>query len=123
MPDPLDRAALDDLLAMVGGETDLFVEMLDTFATDAVGYAAELDAALASADVAALVRPAHSLKSNAMNVGATRLAELCRALESDARAAGVELPDAAARVAAVHDELARVRDAVSAARREAIDGA
>ena len=86
MPDALDRGALDDLLAMSGGEPSLFAELLDAFVADAEQYAGELEAAIESGDPAALVRPAHSLKSNAMTVGATRLAELCRALEADAKA-------------------------------------
>lgn len=121
MPEPLDRAALDELLAMAGGDADLYVELLDTFLTDATQYAAELDAAAAGADDAALVRPAHSLKSNAMNVGATRLADLCRSLEADARSGAVV--DAPGRVASVQAELEIVRPAVEAARHEAIGDA
>ncbi|HEY6608890.1 MAG TPA: Hpt domain-containing protein [Candidatus Limnocylindria bacterium] len=121
MPDALDRAALDDLLAMAGGDASLFVELLDSFLADADQYATELDAAIAAHDDAALVRPAHSLKSNAMNVGATRLAELCRALELDAR--GGPVPEAGPRVADVQAELAQVRAAVAAAREEAAGGA
>lgn len=121
MPDPLERAALDELLAMTGGDAALFVELLDTFLTDADQYLGELDAAVEAGDHAALQRPAHSLKSNALNVGATRLAELSRAIEMDARAGSV--PSAGDRVAAVREEFAGVRDAVASARREALDGA
>ncbi|HEY8170666.1 MAG TPA: Hpt domain-containing protein [Candidatus Limnocylindria bacterium] len=121
MPDPLDRAALDDLLAMAGGDASLLVELLDSFIADADQYATELDAAIAAGDDAALVRPAHSLKSNAMNVGATRLAELSRALELDAR--GGPVAEAESRVAAVQAELAEVRTAVAEARQEAAGGA
>lgn len=113
MPDPLDPAALDELLAMAGGDPALLGELLADFSTDADQYAAELDAAVAGGDDAALVRPAHSLKSNALNVGATRLAELCRSLEADARNGAV--PDAAERVAAIQSELVDVRDAVARA--------
>jgi hypothetical protein len=70
---------------MTGGDAALFVELLDTFLTDADQYLGELDAAVAAGDHAALQRPAHSLKSNALNVGATRLAELSRSLEQEAR--------------------------------------
>lgn len=121
MPDPLEREALDELLAMTGGDATLFVELLDTFLTDADQYLRELDAAVAAGDHAALLRPAHSLKSNALNVGATRLAELSRAIEMDAR--GGSVPGAVDRVAEVREELVVVRDAVASARREAADGA
>jgi HPt (histidine-containing phosphotransfer) domain-containing protein len=120
MPEPLEREALNELLAMTGGDATLFVELLDTFLTDADQYLGELDAAVAAGDHAALQRPAHSLKSNAMNVGATRLAELSRSLELEARAGSV--PAADAQVAAVREELAIVRDAVASVRREAADG-
>ena len=76
MPEPLEREALNELLALTGGDAMLFVELLDTFLSDADQYLGELDAAVAAGDHAALQRPAHSLKSNALNVGATRLAEL-----------------------------------------------
>jgi HPt (histidine-containing phosphotransfer) domain-containing protein len=83
MPEPLDRSALEELRAMTGGDANLYVELLDTFLTDADLYLGELRAAT---DQTALVRAAHSLKSNAMTVGATELAASCRELEADARA-------------------------------------
>jgi HPt (histidine-containing phosphotransfer) domain-containing protein len=113
MPDALDPGALDELLAMAGGDPELLRELLGDFLADADRYADELDAAVEAADDSALVRPAHSLKSNAMNVGATRLAELCRALEADARAGAV--PSAAERVGEVQAELDEVRAAVERA--------
>lgn len=121
MPEPLEREALNELRAMTGGDAVLFVELLDTFLTDADQYLGELDAAVAAGDHAALQRPAHSLKSNAMSVGATRLAELSRALEAEARTGSVASADA--QVAAVREELAIVRVAVASVRQEAADGA
>jgi HPt (histidine-containing phosphotransfer) domain-containing protein len=119
MRDPLERGALDDLVAMTGGDPTLFEELLDTFLSDAEQYLGELDAAAASDDpAAALVRPAHSLKSNAMSVGATRLAELCRALEANAKAGNVG--SGADRVAEVRAELEVVRPAIAGARAEVV---
>ena len=69
---------------------------------------------------AELGRAAHSLKSNAMSVGAVRLADLCRNLESDARSGPVASP--AERVAAIRDELVGVRAAVQDVRDEARRG-
>lgn len=107
MPSNLNRAALDDLRALTGDDPTLYADLLDAFLTDADQYLAELES---PADSSALRRAAHSLKSNAMNVGATPLAELCRALEYDATAGAV--PDAPARVGAIRDELGAVRKAV-----------
>ncbi len=120
MPEPLEREALNELLAMTGGDAALFIELLDTFLTDADQYLGELDAAVAAGDHAALQRPAHSLKSNALNVGATRLAELSRSLEQEARTGSVSSADG--QVAAVRAELAIVRDAVASVRQEAANG-
>ena len=86
MPEPLERAALDELRAMTGGDEALYVELLDTFLTDADLYLGELRVAT---DAASLARAAHSLKSNAMTVGATELAAQCRALEAGARSGDV----------------------------------
>ena len=54
--------------------------------------------AAASGDPAAMIRPAHSLKSSSANVGAIAVAEVSRALETDGRAGAIE--GAVARVAA-----------------------
>ena len=69
---------------------------------------------MASDDAAAIQRPAHSLKTNSLNVGATVLADLTKALELDARAGSV--PDAGARVEAVAAEFGAVREALLAER-------
>ena len=114
MADPIDRAALGELIEMTGGDRAFLADLIDTFSTDAAGMIAELEAAVSSGDDAAMLRPAHSLKSNAASFGAHRLAELCRAVEHDAREGGV--PDAAARVAAIRDELVAVERALQAER-------
>jgi HPt (histidine-containing phosphotransfer) domain-containing protein len=118
MAEPLDRAALDELRAMTGDDDALYVELLDSFLADADVYIAELDSA---SDAQSVRRAAHSLKSNAMNVGATSLAALCRALESES-AAGV-VTDAASRVGVIRRELATVREAVLREREASARGA
>jgi HPt (histidine-containing phosphotransfer) domain-containing protein len=107
MSEPLDRCALDELRAMTGDDAALYVELLDTFLTDADLYLRELRAA---DDPATLARAAHSLKSNAMTVGATELAESCRGLEADARAG--EVADQGSRVEAIGALLMVARAAV-----------
>ncbi len=107
MTEPLERAALDDLRAMTGGDAGLYVELLDTFLTDADLYLGELGSA---PDATALARAAHSLKSNALTVGATELAAACRALEADARAG--EVADRDARVGEIGALLLVARAAV-----------
>ena len=114
MVDPIDRAALDELVEMTGGDRAFLADLIDTFSTEAAGMLAELEAAAANRDAAALLAPAHSLKSNAASFGAHGLAELCRAIEHDAREGSV--PDAEARVASVREALAAVEGALQAER-------
>ena len=110
----LDPEAIARLLEITGGDRVFVDELIDTFLEDAAQQTAALHVAGDATDVAAIVRPAHSLKSNAMNVGATRLADLCRALEGDAR--GGQVADMAARIGSVDAEVAAVRDALLAER-------
>jgi HPt (histidine-containing phosphotransfer) domain-containing protein len=107
MSEPLERVALDELRAMTGDDAALYAELLDTFLSDADLYLGELRAA---DDPAVLARAAHSLKSNAMTVGATELADACRSLEADARAG--EVVGQEARVEAIGAFLLVARAAV-----------
>jgi two-component system sensor histidine kinase BarA len=110
----LDPAALENLLEITGGDRGFVDELVDTYLTDGDEQLAAMRQALADGDEPALMRPSHSLKSNSANVGATVLADLCRAIEADARSGAV--PDAALRVAAAETEFAAVREALLAAR-------
>ncbi len=110
----LDPAALGRLLEITGGDLEFVDELVDTFLDDAV---AQLDAMRDAAernDVDALVRPAHSLKSNADNVGAVALTTLSRELEAAGRSGSVS--DAVERVGAIDQEFAAVRAALLRAR-------
>jgi HPt (histidine-containing phosphotransfer) domain-containing protein len=103
---PLDRPTYDALLKMVGGDQEFVDELVDTYLADAVDQLAGLDAAVAAGDVAALVRPAHSLKSSSLNVGALQLGEVARRLEEQGRdgrfdGAAVLVADARSRFEAV----------------------
>ena len=106
----LDPTAMTRLLEITGGDQGFVDELVDTFIQDATAQIEALRAAATAGDGEAVVRPAHSLKSNAANVGATDLGELARGLEADGRAGRV--PDVAARVASVETEFAAVRDAL-----------
>ncbi len=120
MPDTLDPGALAELRDVAGGDGELYAELLDTFLTDADQYLGEMEAALAPGAETELGRAAHSLKSNAMSVGAGRLAELSRDLETEARSGPVESP--AERVTAIRAELVGVKAAVQDTRDEARGG-
>ena len=98
----VDPAAIDTLLDMVGGDEAFLTELVETFLEDAVTQLAAMRAALAADDAEALVRPAHSMKTNSANMGATVLAGMCRELEADARLGS--LAGADARVAEAEGE-------------------
>jgi len=110
----LDPGALVRLLEITGGDAAFVDELVDTYLDDALVQLADLERAGAAGDVAGMVRPAHSLKSNSDNVGAVALTSICRALENDARAGSV--PDAVDRIGAARREFEAVRDGLLAAR-------
>jgi HPt (histidine-containing phosphotransfer) domain-containing protein len=118
---PIDRDVFDALVDMTGGEMDFVDELVDTYLEDGQQQVAALRDAIAAGDTSALVRPAHSMKSNSLNVGAMDLGGLCRELEERARSGDV--PDAAERVAAIDAGFGSVREALLADRAERAGGA
>lgn len=92
----VDPEAFDRLVEITGGDLEFVDELVDTYLGDAEAQLDALRAAVAAGDDAAIMRPAHTLKSSSLNVGALGLAEQCRSLETDARTGTV--PDAAVRV-------------------------
>lgn len=110
----LDPNAMARLLEITGDDVAFVDELVDTFIEDASTQLDALRLAAESGDIEAAVRPAHSLKSNSLNVGATALADLSRSIEMDARSGSI--PDLAERVRAVETEFAAVRDALLAER-------
>jgi HPt (histidine-containing phosphotransfer) domain-containing protein len=101
---------------MTGGDHEFVDDLVDTYLADALDQMGALDAAVAAGDAAALTRPAHSLKSSSLNVGALELGGLARQLEEQGR--GGQMDGAAERVADVHRLFASVRDALLARRAE-----
>lgn len=88
-PAALDRAALDELTEMTGGDAAFLAELVDTFFADGQILLDEMAEAMAGGDAATLRRAAHTLKSNSRTFGATALSDLCQELEG--RAAAGEL--------------------------------
>jgi PAS domain S-box-containing protein len=101
----LDGAALDvaalESLRELGGD-DFLAEVIDTFLADVGTLLATLRRALDEGDAAEVRRMAHSLKSNGATLGATEFAELCRALEQQAKDGHLE--DAPGLVARIEEE-------------------
>ena len=86
----LDQAVLADLRASIGDDQDFMVELVETYVTEGTANMDGLLAAAAAADCAAIVRPAHSLKSTSASLGAMRLSAICRAIEAAGREARPE---------------------------------
>ena len=75
----IDRATFEALQQTAGAE---FVgELVDTFLSEAPLMQQDLRAALAAGDADRFRRAAHSLKSNSLTFGATRLGAMARDLE------------------------------------------
>jgi PAS domain S-box-containing protein len=96
----LDGAAIASLREL-GGD-DFLAEVIDTFLADVGTLLATLRRALDEGDAAEVRRMAHSLKSNGATLGATEFAELCRALEQQAKEGHLE--DAPGLVARIEKE-------------------
>ncbi len=79
----LDGAAIESL-RQLGGD-DFLAEVIDTFVADVGTLLATLRCALDKGDAAEVRRMAHTLKSEGATLGASEFAELCGALERQAK--------------------------------------
>ena len=107
MGSPIDAATMANLLEITGSDQGFVDELVDTYIGEGDRIVGELVAAAEAGVVEDLVRPAHSLKSSSMNVGALELGELCRRLEQDALGGTVENPVARAAEVGTAFEAAR----------------
>ena len=116
MPDPdmpaLDEQVLRELMASTGDDAAFVRELLDAYLADTPAQLDAVSAALRADDAAALVRPAHTLKSSSATVGAMRLSSIARQLEMTGRS-GV-LDPAQAGMDAARAEWDAARDALMA---------
>ena len=106
----IDEATFANLLEMTGGDLEFVDELVDTYLEDGAAQVAALKAAVAVGADADLVRPAHSMKSSSLNVGALQLGELARGLVEAARSGAVA--DAGAHVDAIATAFDEVRAAL-----------
>ncbi len=75
----------DSALERLGGDEELFLEILEIFAEDAPKQMETLKEAIASNDTDLTERQAHSLKSASANIGAYQMKEQAFKLEQTAR--------------------------------------
>ncbi len=97
----LDEGVLAELLDSTGNDVAFVRELIATYLADTPPQLAAMTAAVDADDAAALVRPAHTLKSSSATVGANRLSVLARELEMAGRSGSLE--------PAVHGTLEAVR--------------
>lgn len=108
-PPVLSQEIVEELRAVMGDE---YLSLVRLFLEDAPGHVRALEAAVAGNDMAALVAPAHTLKSASANLGAMALSAAAKRIELGARQ-GV-LPRPAVAVAVLESEYRRAAAALQA---------
>jgi HPt (histidine-containing phosphotransfer) domain-containing protein len=90
MPAPvLDTEVVEELRAIMGAEDQGLIKL---FFEDAPLHIQRLQAALAANDIAAMIAPAHTLKSSSANLGAKALSAVAKRIEHGARTDSLEKP-------------------------------
>jgi len=108
---PLDESALDQLAAIPGAdESSLVARVISLYLETSYPIGAVIRKAMELGDADEVSSAAHRLKSSSAEVGALRLAELCKQLEVKGRTNALE--GAAAMASELERELERVRQAL-----------
>jgi len=108
----LDTAPLEELEKLSGNDGASFLDSLIAIYIEDVERARnELREALAKLDLERIARTAHGLRSGSLNLGAARLAALCREIEATAREGLIDA--VRPRLLAVEQEIPLVCDALS----------
>ena len=104
----LDQSVLDELRESVGDDDAFIADLVATYLGESADHLAAMDAAAAAGDAAAIVRPAHTLKSSSAALGAMRLSVIARDIEIAGRAGNTaDLPARVAEARAAWDETVR----------------
>lgn len=110
----IDEDALKRLLALIGDDPDDLDELIDDYLEVAPKLAKTILGTSESRDIDAMRIAAHTLKSNARDLGAIRVAERASAVESackdgDIEAAIAVAADIEAESAAANETLSRLK--------------
>jgi HPt (histidine-containing phosphotransfer) domain-containing protein len=103
----IDGGALQRLLNVLGNDPEELKDLIEDYFEDAPELARRISSAAEDGDLQALRIAAHTLKSNARDVGALRLAALCADIEQSCNAGAHSDATAAARSVAEAEEAAR----------------
>jgi HPt (histidine-containing phosphotransfer) domain-containing protein len=91
VPEVLDQAALNELMAMVGDDAEFMDELVDTYLNETPDLLAQIRSALGNGSATEVVRPAHTLKGSSASIGAREVEGLSRTIEEAARADAAEV--------------------------------
>ncbi|HEX5451765.1 MAG TPA: Hpt domain-containing protein [Candidatus Limnocylindrales bacterium] len=86
----VDVGVLDALRESVGDDEEFVRDLVQTYVAEASDHLDALAEAVGRGDAAAMVRPAHTLKSSSASVGAMRLSDVCREIEAVSREGQME---------------------------------
>jgi CheY-like chemotaxis protein/HPt (histidine-containing phosphotransfer) domain-containing protein len=106
--DPLERAAIDNLLEL--GGSGLLSELAETFSGDTRSALSALREAAAASEARSVESIAHSLKGSSGSMGAQRMSAICAELQ-DVGASG-DLPSVPGLLERLEEEFGRVRAAL-----------
>ena len=116
--DPIDRKVLDGIRSLQRpGAASFLDRIIGLYLGSAAGLLAQLRDAVAAGDASAARIAAHTLKSSSANVGAMRLASLCKDMEALGRSGSLD--GAAEKTASIDVEFARARRALESCLQEA----
>jgi HPt (histidine-containing phosphotransfer) domain-containing protein len=91
----LDESVVAELRESVGGDDSFVAELASAYLAEGPTHLRAMEEALARGDIAAVVRPAHTLKSSSAALGAMRVSAISRGIEQAAREGRSEGLDAA----------------------------
>lgn len=86
----VDERVLAELMASTGDDIGFLRELIETYLADTPLQFEAMGVAVDAANAAALVRPAHTLKSSSATVGAMRLSSIARELEVAGRSGSLD---------------------------------
>lgn len=89
----IDTAALANLKAVIGGDTEDLQELVDDFVADMPDQVTKMRSQVADADWVGLRISSHSCKSNARDLGAVELSSLCATLELQCKSGEPDDPE------------------------------
>jgi CheY-like chemotaxis protein len=108
-PPVLAMEVVEELRAVMGSE---YLSLIKLFLEDAPTHIQKLEAAAAANDIAAMVAPAHTLKSASANLGALALSAVAKRIELGARGEALNRPTVA--VLMLENEFKRAQQALQA---------